>query len=452
MALMQPPRQKLKQHLYAFAALLATLCVGVAGLRDPLPRLVPGQASPSRLRGAGVPAPALIEESVPQTSGKAAAGAPEELRDALAAPAASALGAARMTGAWTSAAFAATPRAAGRAAGGIPAGAAAAAAKALPGAQSRPAGPAGGPRSADAARAVAAPRLSRTDAASGSSDVSTSARPLDRAAANAERSAAAGGRSAGAPAPPRGAASGQSPSERLWKLSGSRPASGSPEQAAEQAARRRRRHRPLIHRRRRAPGPPRAAKPPKGNPWRNPPPPATEDGRPLQTAPPATLSEIEAVVPPAGEPDRLPAAHWHLSGAVQFYHDGRRWGRSSEGRWSWLEQADGRWWLWADAQEPPLVWHESHWWWQSRGRWFVLHDGQAWAYRYLPEWRQDGLAHEDGSRILYSPDGGRVGLVEPGAGARFFDNESGEALGWTADKALPERDGPRAPAQLSLPR
>jgi len=73
-------------------------------------------------------------------------------------------------------------------------------------------------------------------------------------------------------------------------------------------------------------------------------------------------------------------------------------------------------------------------------------------YRYINDWQQEGLTHQDGSQMVYSPDGGEVGVLEPGKGARFYDSESGKSMGTLAENQLPERNRPNVPAQLSLPQ
>jgi hypothetical protein len=164
------------------------------------------------------------------------------------------------------------------------------------------------------------------------------------------------------------------------------------------------------------------------------------------------VNYVEAVVPPSGAPDRVPAPHWHDGIAVHYFHDGEAWGRAQEGRWTWLERSGGRWFLWADPKDPVLVWHEDHWWWQSRGTWFVLHDGEAWIYRYLDDWQQEGLAHPDGSRMLYSRDGKAVGVLEPQNGARFYDAAGGGQVSRLSDAQTPKTHRPRVPSAVSLPR
>jgi hypothetical protein len=212
-------------------------------------------------------------------------------------------------------------------------------------------------------------------------------------------------------------------------------------------------HRPFLrHKRLGAPKPPKISKVPAQNPWTEAAPKTLEDGRELVPVPPKTLAEVEAIAPPEGKTDHLPAAHWHVDGAEQLYHDGQRWGREADGRWTWLEHSSGHWWLWVNPGDPPLLWHEDHWWWQSRGTWFVLHDGDAWVYRYINDWQQEGLTHQDGSQMVYSPDGGEVGVLEPGKGARFYDAESGKSMGELAENEMPERNRPNVPTQLSLPQ
>ena len=135
---------------------------------------------------------------------------------------------------------------------------------------------------------------------------------------------------------------------------------------------------------------------------------------------------------------------------MSWYHDGSVWGREQDGRWTWLQHSEGRWWLWPSPKDPVLLWHEDHWWWQSRGTWFVLHDGEPWVYRYLNDWQQEGLAHQDGTRMIF--EGGRVGVIEPGRGARVYAADDGAPLDALEEARLPERNHPTAPSSVTLPR
>ena len=119
--------------------------------------------------------------------------------------------------------------------------------------------------------------------------------------------------------------------------------------------------------------------------------------------------------------------------------------------WGWVERSGERVWLWPSPDGPALLSHEGHWWWQSRGVWFLLHDGEPWGWRYLAEWRREGLVHGSGTQMIYSDDGARVGVVTPGEGAVLYDSTTGAELGrWRADE-LPKPRAARAPTRLRLP-
>lgn len=244
----------------------------------------------------------------------------------------------------------------------------------------------------------------------------------------------------------------------LWKAarfasSGSKREGEKDKEDKDEKSKRPPKHKPLLrHKLLGAPKPPKISKVPSKNPWSQPAPQALADGRGIEPVPPKTLAAVEAITPPDGKADHLSAPHWHDDGATQFYHDGKSWGRWADGNWTWLERTQGHWWLWVNAGDPPLVWHEDHWWWQSHGTWFVLHDGDAWVYRYINDWQQEGLTHQDGSQMVFSPDAGEVAVVEPGAGARFYDSETGKSMGNLNEKQLPERNRPNVPTQLALPQ
>jgi hypothetical protein len=188
---------------------------------------------------------------------------------------------------------------------------------------------------------------------------------------------------------------------------------------------------------------PRGVKLPKLDPWKTPIPAAGPDGRPLSTRPLGFEAAEDAVSPPAC---RRKKAHWEAGG--EAYHEAELRGRAAQEGWSWAARADGRWWLWPEPERGPLLRHQGHWWLQSRELWFLLHDGAPWGARYLGEWGQLGFVDPSGAQMIYSADGTRVGMIEPGVGAIVYDARTGRELGrWSADQ-LPRRAGPKAPASL----
>ena len=100
-----------------------------------------------------------------------------------------------------------------------------------------------------------------------------------------------------------------------------------------------------------------------------------------------------------------------------------------------------------------LLWHGSHWWWRSSEAWFLLHEGEAWGYRYWEQWKEEGLIHPNsGTKMVYSADGSKVALITPGNGAQLFDAETGREIGSWTEQEMPKQPQPKAPAALNFPR
>lgn len=187
-----------------------------------------------------------------------------------------------------------------------------------------------------------------------------------------------------------------------------------------------------------------ALKPPQGR--LNPPdfrrlaaglPPVLPDGTPLPLSAPEA-GEVERLKPPGTSPNyrdwisresRGLEPHWHSSGQVRYLHEGPLWAAPLDGRWAAMEESGRRWWALA-AGDQPLVWHEDHWWWKLGDTWFLLHQGQPWAYRWFGDWERAGLANlETGTRIVYSSDGLKAAVATPGEGVAVFDLRTGEEIG-----------------------
>ena len=159
------------------------------------------------------------------------------------------------------------------------------------------------------------------------------------------------------------------------------------------------------------------------------------DGTPVDPTPPS-LRDLESLTPPSEEPSYpswkdtdsgVHNTHWHASEDKHYFHMGETWGVWS-GRWSWMKPARNHWWVLADGR--PLLWHEGHWWWRNQDVWFMLHDGESWAYRWFPQWERAGLVHpRTDTRILYSADGQRAAVVTPEEDSVVFDLASGEEIG-----------------------
>ena len=168
-------------------------------------------------------------------------------------------------------------------------------------------------------------------------------------------------------------------------------------------------------------------------------------------------SELERVLPPAVTGRCAKKPHWHSEPGAALRHEGTIWGHWARQRWSWLLKHERRWWLEvpAEAREgeevPPLVHHGEHWWWKAGGRWFLLHQGEPWAYRSFEALRSEGLIHpRTGTQMIYSADAKRVAVVTPGEGAVLFDAENGtEIARWTQGQ-MPKPRRPAAPKALNF--
>jgi hypothetical protein len=107
---------------------------------------------------------------------------------------------------------------------------------------------------------------------------------------------------------------------------------------------------------------------------------------------------------------------------------GDTWGVAFDGNWSWMKRSGKTWWTIADGAQR-MVRHQERWWWRTRDGWFLLHQGEPWAYRHFADWKQSGLIHPGtNTRIVYSEDGERVAIVAPDGSARVFDARSGKLL------------------------
>jgi len=176
------------------------------------------------------------------------------------------------------------------------------------------------------------------------------------------------------------------------------------------------------------------------------------DGRPLQWFP-AGLDAVEAARPPGQNllACRLAGGHWHAQRAA-LYHERTAWGLRGNAGCLWLQKSAGCWWAWTAPAEPTWRWHGEHWWWQSGGVWFLLHQGQAWGYRLFSEHQAEGLIHPGtGTRMLYSADGRRAAVITPGDGAWLFDARTGAVLGRWTEAQMPARPKPHAPSGVTLP-
>ncbi|HVC09861.1 MAG TPA: hypothetical protein VNH15_07985 [Elusimicrobiota bacterium] len=162
-------------------------------------------------------------------------------------------------------------------------------------------------------------------------------------------------------------------------------------------------------------------------------------------------NQIESVRPPALKDGRkVPDGKWIRQGSAAYYHQGEYWGRLENGQWSWLDKSGGRWWLWSAPGKPPVLWSKNHWWAQSSGLWFLLHNGEAWGYQYLNDWSQEGFRNESGAQIVYSKDGSRVLVSTPKDGAALFNAQTGARLGQWRPEPAPRGPHPHLPSPSSI--
>lgn len=139
-------------------------------------------------------------------------------------------------------------------------------------------------------------------------------------------------------------------------------------------------------------------------------------------------------------------ANWHVAGAARYLHERPLWAAELDGRRAPMILSQGHWWTLAEGNQP-LVWHQDHWWWQKDGTWFLLHEGQPWAYRWFSDWESLGIFNpRTGTRIVYSEDESKVAVGAPGEETVIFDLQSGKELGEVAE-AQADRTSRRPPAR-----
>lgn len=155
------------------------------------------------------------------------------------------------------------------------------------------------------------------------------------------------------------------------------------------------------------------------------------DGKEFRLTP-VKAREAELLRPPEDIPSReypsrdrpASAPHWH----GQYLHAGRLWALPFEDHWIPLQKEAGHWWTVAEGQHP-LIWSQGRWWWKEDNVWFVLHDGQPWAYRWFSEWQRDGLLNpQTNTRIVYSGDELKAAVITPGTDTVLFDLRTGSEI------------------------
>jgi hypothetical protein len=160
---------------------------------------------------------------------------------------------------------------------------------------------------------------------------------------------------------------------------------------------------------------------------------------------PAGLIALDRTDPAALSRDRRADAHWD----GDQWHDGAVRGFVREGTWLRLERKNARWWAFAGDQGSAQVRHDHVWWTKERGIWFVVHNGQPWAWRPFQDWDAEGLFQPGtGTEMVYSKDFARVAVITPGEGAEVFDAATGEELARIPEDRMPPRRLPKRPPAL----
>ena len=169
-----------------------------------------------------------------------------------------------------------------------------------------------------------------------------------------------------------------------------------------------------------------------------------ESGRAIAPAP-AGLAVLDGTDPATLSRDRRADAHWD----GDEWHDGGVRGLVRDGAWLRLQHDGARWWAFAGGEGNAQLRHDGVWWMKEQGVWFVVHDGQPWAWRPFSDWNSEGLFQPgSGTEMVYSRDFSRVALITPGHGAEVFDAETGEKLTDIPEARMPARRRPKIAAEL----
>ncbi|MFI5348394.1 MAG: hypothetical protein ACHQ2Z_02525 [Elusimicrobiota bacterium] len=183
--------------------------------------------------------------------------------------------------------------------------------------------------------------------------------------------------------------------------------------------------------------------PPTPSDWKTRRPANDSKGRPIPDAR-ASLDALDAEDPGALSRDRRKDAHWD----GDEWHDGDVHGLVHDGAWLRLQSEGGRWWAFAGDGGAQLY-HDKVWWVKESGIWFVVHDGQPWAWRSFQDWDAQGLVQPaTGTEMVYSKDFTRVEVITPGEGADFFDAATGAELGEIPEERLNPVRRPRMVPEL----
>jgi hypothetical protein len=167
-------------------------------------------------------------------------------------------------------------------------------------------------------------------------------------------------------------------------------------------------------------------------------------GNPISPAQ-AGLDALDFADPATLEPGRRAGARWD----GDEWRDGDVRGFVHDAAWLRLEHAGGRWWAFAGDQGQAALRHDGVWWIKERGVWFVVHDGQPWAWRSFQDWDAQGLFQPgSGTEMIYSKDFARVEVIAPGEGAEVFDAATGKSLMRIPEERMPPRRRPKGPPVL----
>jgi hypothetical protein len=171
------------------------------------------------------------------------------------------------------------------------------------------------------------------------------------------------------------------------------------------------------------------------------------DGRPFRTSL-APISIIEHFDAARLSHDRRAPPHWD----GEQWHDGPAHGVLLAGQWAPFFRASSGVWALGSAPVTEMLRHGDAWWLKRDGRWFVLHEGQPWAWRHFQDWDADGFFQPgSGTEMVYSHDYGRVAVITPGQGALVFDAISGLELAQINEAEMPSRFRPHPNAHSPTP-
>jgi hypothetical protein len=191
---------------------------------------------------------------------------------------------------------------------------------------------------------------------------------------------------------------------------------------------------------------------------------AADDGTPIKPER-ADYKALEAVQPPDFKMSPVPTSTsfgWQKVDGVPYYCQGSVCGEWSGSSWFWMQNQNDHWYMQTysasaaggsvGSDSPVLRWHQQHWWWQADdGLWYVAHDGDSWAYRYISRWKQAGLVDSKTGAEMFYTTNGDVTVFTPGKGGTVYDATSGKVVQKVPDDQAGKPAPPLPPAVPFLP-